>query len=47
MTVLGSATDLDGRLVELTVERWRHIVQPPEGAGHPELAGLENEFSKP
>jgi hypothetical protein len=43
VTVLGSATDPDGRVVELTEERWRHIIGPPGGAGHPELAGLEKE----
>lgn len=32
MTVLGSVTDPVGRLVELTAERWAHIV-----ARHPEL----------
>jgi hypothetical protein len=43
MTILGRTTDPDGRLVELTKERWNHIIDPPEGAGHPELEGLENE----
>ena len=35
MTALGSATDPDGRLVELTAERWEHILDPRNG--HPEL----------
>ncbi len=28
MSVLGSVTDPDGRLVELTQERWEHIIEP-------------------
>jgi hypothetical protein len=36
MTVLDEAHDPDGRRVELTVERWEHIVD--ERTGHPELA---------
>jgi hypothetical protein len=43
MTVLGSTSDPDGRLVELTEERWEHVVSPAGGAGHSELAGLEDE----
>jgi hypothetical protein len=35
LAVLGSATDPDGRLVELTAERWEHISDPIDG--HPEL----------
>lgn len=37
MTVLGEVTDPDGRSVELTSERWEHIVDD-ELDGHPELA---------
>jgi hypothetical protein len=37
-TVLGETSDPDGRRVQLTAERWRHILRPD---GHPELAGLE------
>lgn len=32
MTILAEVLDPDGRRVELTVERWEHIIQ-----GHPEL----------
>jgi hypothetical protein len=35
MTVLDSTEDPDGRRVELTVERWTHIVD--QRIGHPEL----------
>jgi hypothetical protein len=35
MTVLAQVVDPDGRRVELTVERWNHIVD--EHDGHPEL----------
>jgi hypothetical protein len=35
MTVLAQVVDPDGRPVELTVERWAHIVD--DHAGHPEL----------
>ncbi len=38
MTVLARAVDVDGRRVELTAERWAHILEEPDG--HPELAGL-------
>ena len=37
MTVLGSTEDPDGRRVELTLERWEHIVDAR--IGHPELVG--------
>jgi len=36
--LLGETFDPDGRRVELTAERWRHILRPD---GHTELAGLE------
>lgn len=36
MTVLAKVTDPDGRRVELTAERWHHVVDAQ--AGHPELA---------
>lgn len=36
MTVLAKVTDPDGRRVELTTERWHHVVDAQ--AGHPELA---------
>jgi hypothetical protein len=35
MTVLAYVVDPDGRRVDLTVERWEHIVD--NDAGHPEL----------
>ncbi len=35
MTVLAAVVDPDGRRVELTVERWDHIVNDHDG--HPEL----------
>lgn len=41
MTVLGSAHDPDGRLVELTDERWDHIVNPVDG--HPELVPFQED----
>jgi len=41
MTVLGAVVDPDGRRVELTAERWGHIVRAD---GHPELAGLQSEL---
>jgi hypothetical protein len=41
LTVLGSAADPDGRLVELTAERWEHITDPTDG--HPELEGHAEE----
>lgn len=37
MTALASVSDPDGRAVELTAERWEHILRRPEGGGHPEL----------
>lgn len=37
VTVLDSTEDPDGRRVELTVERWSHIVE--DEPGHPELIG--------
>lgn len=36
MTVLAQVVDPDGRRVELTVERWEHIVDDRDG--HPELS---------
>lgn len=36
MTVIAEVIDPDDRRVELTVERWSHIVDEP--GGHPELA---------
>jgi hypothetical protein len=36
VTVLDETEDPDGRRVELTSERWHHIVHP--FTGHPELA---------
>lgn len=38
MTILGATTDPDGRRVELTAERWAHVVEI-----HPETAGLQEE----
>jgi hypothetical protein len=36
--MLATALDPDGRAVDLTEERWRHIVgAAPSRAGHPEL----------
>jgi hypothetical protein len=43
LTVLGSAADPDGRLVELTAERWEHILRRPGGGGHPELEPFQDE----
>lgn len=40
MDVLASITDPDGRLVELTAERWQHITDPDS---HPELAPYRDE----
>ena len=38
MDVVGTMHDPDGRPVELTSERWAHIVgEIPGGTGHPEL----------
>lgn len=44
MTVLGSTSDPDGRLVELTAERWEHIVDT--GDGHPELEPYQDDLLK-
>jgi hypothetical protein len=41
MTVLAAVIDPDGRRVELSDERWRHIIRSD---GHPELAGLQSEM---
>lgn len=38
MTILGEVVDPDGRRVELTVERWRHIIHQD---GHPELTAFQ------
>src|SRR4051812_4498903 len=35
LSVLGTATDPDGRRVELTEKSWRHIVDPDDG--HPDV----------
>jgi hypothetical protein len=40
VTVLAATTDPDGRRVELTDERWQHIIRPD---GHPELAAFQAE----
>jgi hypothetical protein len=49
MTVLAQVVDPDGRRVELTVERWEHIVDDRDG--HPELrayiAGVMLAVSEP
>lgn len=37
MNMLAAVSDPVGRRVELTAERWEHIVCPVGGAGHPEL----------
>jgi len=37
VSVLAWTLDPDGRRVELTAERWAHILE--ETDGHPELAG--------
>lgn len=42
MSVLGEVTDPEGRSVELTSERWGHIVD--EFDGHPELGGYQAEI---
>jgi len=39
MTVLATVTDPDGRVVDLTAERWGHIA-----ARHPELDALRDEI---
>jgi hypothetical protein len=41
VTVLASVSDPDGRLIELTAERWAHIE-----ARHPELRRLQAEVLK-
>ncbi|MDQ6807203.1 MAG: hypothetical protein M3065_20130 [Actinomycetota bacterium] len=38
MTIAATALDPDGRIVQLTEERWEHIISPTTGGGHPELA---------
>lgn len=40
MTVLAEVVDPDGRRVELTAERWQHIIRPD---GHPELRSHQAE----
>ncbi len=40
MTVLGTVHDPDGLVVELTDERWAHIIEPDS---HPELTTLQSE----
>lgn len=40
MTVLAEVVDPDGRCVELTAERWQHIIRPD---GHPELTSFQAE----
>jgi hypothetical protein len=42
VTVLGEIDDPDGRRVELTSERWEHIIDA--FAGHPELAAHRSEI---
>jgi hypothetical protein len=42
MTVLAEVMDPGGRRVELTSERWRHIIDSYEG--HPELAARRDEI---
>lgn len=44
MTVLAEVVDPDGRRVELTDERWHHILVKPDG--HPELAGYQAEVMR-
>ena len=39
VTVIASVTDPDGRVVELTAERWAHILD-----GHPEMPTLQAEL---
>ena len=41
MTVLAHVVDPDARRVELTAERWEHIVD--NHAGHPELAAYRRD----
>jgi len=38
VTILAEVVDPDGRRVELTVERWQHIIRLD---GHPELTGFQ------
>ena len=38
-----AVTDPDGRRVELTSERWEHILRRPQGTGHPELEPFQAE----
>ncbi len=44
MTVLAEARDPDGRRVDLTQERWDHIVDAENG--HPELDPLQAEVTR-
>jgi hypothetical protein len=44
MTVLANTIDPDGRGVELTDERWQHILDAADG--HPELAGHQDEVMR-
>jgi len=39
VTILAEVVDPDGRHVELTDERWQHILVDHDG--HPELAGYQ------
>jgi hypothetical protein len=41
VTILAEVVDPDGRRVELTDERWQHILVDHDG--HPELAGYQAE----
>lgn len=41
MTVIASVIDPDGRSVDLTDERWAHIIEPRR---HPELAPFQAEI---
>lgn len=44
MTVLAEVVDPEGRRVELTTERWQHILVPPNG--HPELGDHQAEVMR-
>jgi hypothetical protein len=44
VTVLESTVDPAGRVVELTVERWEHILDPLDG--HPELRSFRDQLLK-
>jgi len=44
VTILAEVVDIDGRRVELTDERWQHILV--ESDGHPELAGYQAEVMR-